>query len=739
MTTSLPKVIRVAVPLPLREAFDYLPPPGMDAAAVPIGARVTVRVGRQRLVGLVCEAGVASRVDAARLRPAQACLDEVPLVDAYTLALIRFAADYYHHPIGEVAMNALPGLLREGVGVDAAGVEVWRLAPAVDASHASVTRAARQRALLDYFTTLGADRAHGPEALAGFGDGWRAPLRQLMGKGLVLRERRPCLAASPGGDAWPTLNQAQAEAVAGIWPAEATLAFAAHLLEGVTGSGKTEVYLHLIERALAAGRQALVLVPEIGLTPQLLARFRSRFAVPIAALHSGLGDAERRCAWLTAAAGEAPIVIGTRSAVFTPLPRLGLIVVDEEHDGSFKQQENLRYHARDLAIWRARAQGACVVLGSATPSLETLHHARAGRYGHHRLRRRAGMAKPPALRLLDIRHKRLDAGLSGPMLAAVGERIKAGEQVLLFLNRRGYAPVLICQGCGWLARCPRCDVPMTYHAQARCLRCHHCEYETPLPAACPECKQVDPVPLGQGTERLESILAARFPEVGILRIDRDTTRRRGALAERLEAVHSGDYPLLIGTQMLTKGHHFPSVTLVGVIDADQGLYSVDYRAHERLAQLLVQVAGRAGREEQPGEVLIQTCQPAHPLLITLLRDGYPAAAEMILGERKATGMPPYSHLALLRAEAPGESVPDDFLNAVAGALSPLAGGEVDLLGPVPAPMPRRAGRYRAQLLLRAATRAPLHRLLREGLPRIDALPEARRVRWSLDVDPVDLY
>ncbi|OBS09457.1 Helicase PriA [Acidihalobacter prosperus] len=723
----------------MRAVFDYLPPPGLAATEIPVGARVVVRVGRRRLVGLVCEAGVDACIEPARLRPALACLDSVPLIDAQTLALIRFAADYYHHPIGEVAMNALPGLLREDADLAAGEIAVWRLASGAGTAHPAVARAPRQRALLAHFEALGGGQAHGADALAGFGDGWRATLRQLLGKGLVLAERRSCLAPARGGGVWPTPHAAQAEAVEAIWPASGEMSFAAHLLEGVTGSGKTEVYLRLIERALAAGRQALVLVPEIGLTPQLLVRFRERFAVPIAALHSGLGDGERRCAWLTAARGEAPIVIGTRSAVFTPMPGLGLIVVDEEHDASFKQQENLRYHARDLAIWRGRAQGARVVLGSATPSLETLHHARAGRYGHQRLLTRAGAAKPPRLRLLDIRHKRLDAGLSAQLLAAVGERLAAGEQVLLFLNRRGFAPVLICQGCGWVARCPRCDTPMTYHAQARSLRCHHCDRETRLPEACPECGQVDPMPLGQGTERLETVLAARFPDAGVLRIDRDTTRRRGALAERLEAVHSGEYPLLVGTQMLTKGHHFPSVTLVGVIDADQGLYSVDYRAHERLAQLLVQVAGRAGREQQPGEVMIQTGQPEHPLLITLLRDGYPAAAELILGERRATGMPPYSHLALLRAEAPGEAAPVAFLAAAAMALRPLAARTVDLLGPVPAPMPRRAGRYRAQLLLRAGTRAPLHRLLQTGLSQLDALPEARRVRWSLDVDPVDLY
>lgn len=734
-----PLVIRVAVPLPLRATFDYLLPPGCESGQVPVGVRVVVQFGSRRLVGLVCEAGVESRIMTSRLRPALACLDREPLIDESTLALIRFAADYYHHPIGEVVMNALPGLLREDVSIDAVGIQSWRLKSGVDATHKAVARAPRQREMIRYFGTLGHDQSYDAHVMGGFGNGWRFLLRQLVAKGLVICERKSYLTPSPGGGQWPILGQEQSEAVSAIWPDGTVPGFATNLLEGVTGSGKTEVYLSLIARALSADRQVLVLVPEIGLTPQLLARFRDRFEVPIAALHSGLSDAERRDAWFMVATGQAPIVIGTRSAVFTPLPHLGLIVVDEEHDGSFKQHENLRYHARDLAIWRARTQGACVVLGSATPSLETLHHAREGRYKHYRLLTRAGAAQPPRLHLLDVRHKRLDFGLSAPLLRAVRERVKGGEQVLLFLNRRGYAPAVICQACGWLARCPRCDVPMTYHAQIHRLRCHHCDYEMASPKKCPSCGQSDPIPLGQGTERLESTLKAHFPDQGILRIDRDTTSRRGALVEHLEAVHSGEYPLLIGTQMLTKGHHFPLVTLVGVIDADQGLYSFDYRAHERLAQLLIQVAGRAGREERAGDVLIQTSHPEHPLLVTLLRDGYSSAAELMLNERCMTAMPPYSYLALLRAEGHKEVYPAKFLDAAAMIFKTRSDNRIELLGPVPAPMPRRAGRYRSQLLLRASQRASLHQLIGEGLPYLESLPEARRVRWSLDVDPVDLY
>ncbi|WP_455380729.1 primosomal protein N' [Acidihalobacter prosperus] len=739
MPSDNPRVIRVAVPLPLRGLFDYLPPVGVDIKNIPAGIRVIVNVGRRRLVGLVCESGVPPHVEVRRLRPALRCLDTRPLIDRHTLALIHFTANYYHHPIGEVMVSALPRFLRDQTEIGIAHREQWRLAVGVDALHQAIARAPRQRDMVAYFHDLDPHRAHDAHVLAEFGRGWRTLLGELVKKELVIREKRPWLEVAPGGDTWPELNAAQSHAVAHIWQAGAADRYAVHLLEGVTGSGKTEVYLHLVDKALQTGRQSLVLVPEIGLTPQLITHFRNRFAVPIATMHSGLGDVDRRNAWLSAASGQALIVIGTRSAIFTPIPRLGLIIVDEEHDASFKQQEGFRYHARDLAVWRGREQNAQVVLGSATPSLETIHHANSGRYKHHRLNYRVGKAKPPRLRLVDVRHKQLDSGLSGTLLAAMGDEIRQGQQVLLFLNRRGYSPVLFCHNCGWLARCPRCDVPMTYHAQAGCLRCHHCDFETALPSQCPECSQEPPKPLGQGTERLESSLQSHFADVGILRIDRDTTRRRGALIKYLGAVRDGQYPILIGTQMLTKGHHFSNVTLVGVIDADQGLYSADYRAHERLAQLLIQVAGRAGRESRQGTVMIQTCQPEHPLLITLLRDGYRAAAEMILKERRDTGMPPYSYLALLRAESLNEAMPMRFLTLAAESLRPLAHPQVDLLGPVIAPMPRRAGRYRSQLLIRAFSREHLHNLLKQGLARLDKLPGARQVRWSVDIDPVDLY
>lgn len=507
------------------------------------------------------------------------------------------------------------------------------------------------------------------------------------------------------------------------------------LLEGVTGSGKTEVYLHLAEQVLAAGRQVLVLVPEIGLTPQLLARF-ARLGTRVVALHSGMSDGERLAAWLAARSGEAGVVVGTRSAVFTPLARPGLVVVDEEHDPSFKQQEGLRYSGRDLALVRGRRWGVPVILGSATPSLESLHHAAEGRHGHLRLTQRAGGARPPRLERIDLRGQPLQGNLSLSLLAAMEEHLARGEQVLLFLNRRGYSPVLLCHECGWVAACARCDSRYTLHRARGALRCHHCDSQRPIPRQCPECGSVDLRPVGFGTERTEEVLRQRFPDVPVLRIDRDSTRRKGSLENALAAVRQGGAHILLGTQMLAKGHHLPAVTLAAILDADQGLHGTDFRATERLAQLITQVVGRAGRGERPGRVLIQTHHPDHPLLTTLVKAGYPAFAAAALAERRAAGLPPFTHLTLIRAEAPDPEAPERFLNA---AVQAAPEGPVTLLGPAPAAMERRAGRHRAQVLLISPERAPLHRLLTVWIPRLEALSEARRVRWSVDVDPQETF
>jgi len=720
-------VLAVAVPSPLRTLFDYLPP-----AAGPLpqpGARVRVPFGRGSRVGLVVEQRAGSELPPERLRRVQRVLDPEPLLDPSLLALMRFAAEYFHHPPGEVLATMLPPWLREGREPDQGTGAEWVLTD-VSAAEPGASLPAlgpRQRGLLARLAREGALRA--PAAAE------RDALRRLAARGLV-RERT---AAAPAPArvapiAGPRLNEGQQQVVAAI---RAELGgYCAFLLDGVTGSGKTEVYLALIQEVIRCGRQVLVLIPEIGLTPQLVRRFRERLGVPVAALHSGLADGERARAWLDARAGRAPVVVGTRSAVFTPLAAPGLVVVDEEHDLSFKQQEGLRYSARDLAVLRARQAGVAVVLGSASPSLESLHNARCGRYRLLALPRRAASDSQPSVQVVDLRARVLEGGLSEPVREALARCLAAGEQAILFVNRRGYAPVLLCHACGATVDCPRCDAHMVLHRGEGRLRCHHCDAARPVPSAC-GCAAGGPLlPVGTGTQRVVEQLARRFPQARVARVDRDSTRRRGAMEALIERVHRGEVDVLVGTQMLAKGHDFPRVTLVAILDADGGLFSADFRASERMAQLLTQVSGRAGRAARAGRVLIQTHHPGHPLLHTLITGGYRAFSEAALAERERTGLPPFAHLALLRAEAPSQPVVHHFL-AEARAQAP-AQEQVAVLGPVPAALERRAGKMRAQLLLEAPARAPLHRFLDAWLPRVEALPGARRVRWSLDVDPQEM-
>ena len=727
---SLPPatVLRVALPVPLPRLFDYLPPAGAEANADWIGCRVRVPFGRGVQVGVVLAAGPAQ---AAResLKAVIERLDEAALLPGELLATLAFCARYYHAPPGEVLATALPVALRDGQPLPETAAYGWQLTAAGREALAGRPGQGRPRRLLERL-------AAGPCPEDGLEDfeGWRVAARALARQGKAERlawpaERVPAAGEVPG----PALNPAQRAALEVLREDQG---FRTVLLEGVTGSGKTEVYLQAVLDCLAAGRQALVLVPEIGLTPQTLQRFRARLGVPVLALHSGLADGERARAWLAMARGEAQVLVGTRSAVFTPLPRAGLIVVDEEHDGSYKQQDGIRYHARDLALVRAQALGVPVLLGSATPSLESLHNALSKRYRLARLPQRAGGATPARVRVVDVRKRPLEHGLSAEAMAAIAACLARGEQALVFKNRRGYAPVLLCHDCGWSATCSRCDAAMTVHGAGRTLVCHHCGARGRRPLACPDCGGLGLQPQGIGTERLEEVLAARFPGERLLRIDRETTRRRGALEQQLASL--GDGPcLLVGTQMLAKGHDLPRLTLVVVVGVDEGLHSADFRAGEKLAQLLVQVAGRAGRAQWPGEVLLQTHHPDHPLLGTLLAGGYPAVAALALAEREAAGFPPFTFLAMLRAEAIREGDVQEFL-AQARAAFP-EGADVEATAPMPAPMARRAGRSRGQVLVTGRQRPALQSALTRWLPLLYELKSARRVRWSIDVDPVDLY
>jgi primosomal protein N' (replication factor Y) len=515
--------------------------------------------------------------------------------------------------------------------------------------------------------------------------------------------------------------------------------FNVFLLDGVTGSGKTEVYMQLIQTVLNRGQQVLVLVPEITLTPQLQQRFQARFSTNIAISHSKITDLQRKNAWLLMQSGECSLLLGTRSALFTPLPNIGLIILDEEHDSSFKQQEGFRFSARDVAVMRGKLANVPVVLGSATPSLESLYNVFLARYQHLPLPERAGNALPPLVQILDIRQQKLHAGLSEPLILEIQATLDKNEQVLLFLNRRGFAPTLMCHGCGWVARCVHCDANLVIHRHKNLLRCHHCGTEHRLISHCPSCQSPELKSLGQGTERLEFALDEIFADKTILRLDYDSTQKKGALEDFLTQIHAGEVDIILGTQMLAKGHHFPNVTLVAILDVDSGLFSTDFHAGEKLAQLIVQVSGRAGREQKQGKVLLQTHQPSHPLLNELLREGYAKFAHSELLIREAAMLPPFSYQALLRAHAEKEDLPQQFLESVAELARNLNGQEVEILGSIPAPMARRAGQYRFQLLFQHSNRAALQQLLKQLVPQICTLKLANKVRWSIDVDPVDLF
>ena len=731
-----PRIARVAVPSPLRRHFDYLLP--ADQPAPSPGARVRVPFGRRETVGIVLGVEAGSEVPPEKLKHIRRVLDPEPLLPAALLELLGWSAAYYHHPIGEVMQTALPVLLRRGAAPTAGGELRYLLSAA---GRALAPEALRRSPVQTHLHQLLAARPDGltASALEALAPTWRDAIKRLATRGLIEVREDPCLPAPRGApDTAPSLAPDQQQAVAAI--AAAAGRFQCLLLHGVTGSGKTEVYLHAIEAVVRAGGQALVLVPEIGLTPQLVARFEARIPAPIAVLHSGMTDSERLCAWQGARDGTAAVVIGTRSAVFTPLPRLKLIIIDEEHDGSYKQQDGFRYHARDVAIKRASLEAVPVVLGSATPSLESLHNVDAGRYQLLTLPERAGAAARPRVQLLDVKRLKLHDGLSPPLIEALRARLARGEQSLLFLNRRGFAPVLMCHDCGWLAPCQRCDARLTIHQRSRQLRCHHCGAEAPLPSTCPACASGNLHGIGEGTERVETALARLFPQAGIERIDRDSTRRKGALEEKLARVHSGEAEILVGTQMLAKGHDFPNLTLVAVLNADQGLYSADFRSEERLVQQLVQVSGRAGRADKPGEVLVQSAHPDNPVFAALAHHDYREFASYALAEREQAGYPPFAHLALLRAESPKPQAALQFLHAAhAHARALDAARAVELMDPVPSPMERRAGRYRAQLLVQAGNRRALHEFLDPWLAALDADKRSHSVRWSLDVDPVEMY
>ncbi|MES2353723.1 MAG: primosomal protein N' [Pseudomonadota bacterium] len=729
-------VAKVALDIPLDRCFDYQV---SDATQQDIGRRVLVPFSNRKLVGVILDVRETSDLPLNKLKPAiKIYRDALPL-DKGLLAVFEFCRNYYHHPIGEVIMNALPPGLRRTkpvFGKTAASkfVEIFSLTAAGKIFDITTLpgRAIVKKKLITVLQTNGQLRR---DEVAAISSRALRLLSELAAEGLILAEKVPADILSTTPSAEPVLSNDQNAAVTSI--AAGIDSFNVTLLHGITGSGKTEVYLRLVATALARGKQTLVLVPEINLTPQLEAVFRARFpGVPQVSLHSHLAEGERVNHYLAAQSGEARIVLGTRLSVFTPLPQLGLIVVDEEHDGSFKQQDGLRYSARDVAIYRAQQNAIPIVLGSATPSLESYHNAKIGRFRLQRLDTRAvASASLPTVRLIPV-NKKTDEGVSEPVLTALRQRLEQNQQSLVFINRRGYAPALLCPQCGWICGCSRCSAKLTLHARKNRLRCHYCGLEMAAPAHCPHCGNADLRGVGQGTQRIETWLTNQLPTARILRVDRDTVASKAQLTSFIERVHAADVDILVGTQMLAKGHDFPNITLVAVLNADSSLYSSDFRAEEKLFAQLMQVAGRAGRADLPGEVLVQTAFPDHPLFEALKRHNFAEFAHAQLQMRQEAQFPPYTFQALLRVESVHDEAAREFTRRSADIAKPLA-KNVRVFDAVPAPIARIAGRSRWQLLAQAVSRNHLQPFLHAWREQLEAL-SAREVRWAIDVDPIEL-
>jgi primosomal protein N' (replication factor Y) len=723
------QIVRVALDVPLSTLFDYSLDNNIEI--IP-GQRVLVPFGRKKMAGVVMECAMDSVLSPERIKPILQVLGDIPPLSDELLVLLRFCSDYYHYPLGVTVLSALPVRLRTSQLVTLKEAMQYRLSVsgrALDLSLLSKRKVVQHRILaalkLDSLTAAQV-RALSPSATSA--------IKALSQAGWVETCATPAVSSTFTFNNTHTLTLEQQQAVDAITKASS---FGCFLLHGITGSGKTEIYVHLMNRILQQGGQVLLLVPEINLTPQLENYFRSRLPdVELVSLHSGLSNGERMQSWLRAQSGRARIILGTRLAVFTPLPKLALLIVDEEHDASFKQQESLRYSARDVAIFRASQRGVPIVLGSATPSLESYYNAQSGRYQMLRLTQRAAtQAQLPTVSCINTSNIVMQHGLSEPLLKALAERLQRGEQSLIFINRRGYAPVLMCGACGWLSGCSNCAGKLVLHLKDRRLRCHHCGHQERVPHACPSCGNADLQPVGIGTQRVESALQEHFPKARILRVDRDSTRNKGAWQTMRQQIQEDAVDILVGTQMLAKGHDFPNLTLVGVLNPDSALYSSDFRASEKLFAQLVQVAGRAGRADKAGEVLIQTAFPDHPLFRALREHDYDTWAKTLLAERQSAGFPPYMYQAMLRAEAKDEAHMYTFLQQARDAAIELA-MPVDIYGVVPAAMPRRANHFLAQLLVQSEARKPLQQFLREWRPLLDALP-AQKLRWSLDIDPID--
>jgi primosomal protein N' (replication factor Y) len=724
--------VEVAIKVPLQRTFDYSLPEQLNGLSIipKVGSRVVVPFGNQKKVAVVLALKTTTDVPKDKIKALIEVIDDEPILSALHLDLLRFTARYYCYPLGETIHIALPGALRQGECPDKSSINMVALTE--KGAKLPSLKAKSQLGLLKQLAESGKSSLTELKAL-GFS---KKTIDSLLNKELIsqtIEHDNQWQQQLPRIGAKPTLNKEQAVACTSI---NQSTGFNSFLLEGVTGSGKTEVYLQCLEKVLKRGEQALVLVPEIGLTPQTVNRFRRRFVdTPIMLWHSALTDNERLQTWRFCEKASCAIVIGTRSSIFLPFLKLGMIIVDEEHDSSFKQQDTLRYHARDLAAYRAFQHKIPLVLGSATPALETLHKAINGKYQLLSLTQRAQTSTDNKFQLLDMKGQPDQAGIAHASLATMRQHLNRGKQVMVFLNRRGFSPTLICHECGWLSECTRCSTSATFHKAIGQMICHHCGEQERVPHQCPDCGSTQIFPNGKGTEQIEEFLTSEFADTPISRIDRDSTRRKGSLEKALDDINQGGARILVGTQMLAKGHHFPDVSLVLILDVDSGLYSCDFRATEHLAQLVTQVAGRAGRSGEPGHVLLQTHFPEHPLLQDLVNNGYQDFARFALQEREDAELPPITNMAIVRAQGHNVKHVVDFLTD----LVPVQGvSGIQLLGPIPAPLEKIAGKYRFQLHIQALDRQQLHQYLAQMIEYLSTSKLAQKVRWSLDVDPIDM-
>lgn len=721
-------IAHVALPIPIYQLFDY-----QLSVPAKVGMRVSVPFGKRHdIIGMIVTIDDHSEFDKQKLKPVIRVIDDCPLFTESIWQLLTWSAKYYHYPIGEILFHAMPILLRQGRLAAFDEIKQWQLTDLGKVfSPAKLTRAPKQQQLL---TSLQNHQVN--ETSFSLNTYHQLQKKQLIEQVFLKPQPTDWYSQFSVNSSELTLNQQQLDAIETIKQHQQK--FTVFLLEGITGSGKTEVYLNVLADVLKQGKQALVMVPEISLTPQTINRFKQRFNAPIDILHSGLTDKERLNVWLRSKNGQNAIVVGTRSSLFTPFKSLGVIIIDEEHDSSYKQQEGWRYHARDLAIFRAKIDNIPIILGSATPSLETLNNAQSNKYKQLYLTKRAGDAVLAKQSILDIRGLVLAAGLSQPLIKKIKHHLENNNQVILFLNRRGFSPLLICHDCGWIAECPRCDKPYTYHQKQNKLNCHYCDTPKAVPTQCPKCGSTHLMPMGFGTEQLETQLKHLFPVVPVSRIDRDTINKKEALNTYLEKIQQGGAHILVGTQILAKGHHFPDVTLVAIIDVDGALFSGDFRATERFAQLYTQVSGRAGRDKKAGEVILQTYHPEHPLLNILLNQGYQAFAKETLLERQLTALPPFSFQVLIRAADHNNRYAPAFLQQIHDWLSKNTDHKLGLLGPMPASQPKKAGYHRWQLLLQTENRQSLQKILSQLLSVITSWDESKKIKWSIDVDPIEI-